>query len=54
MKDMIKILYKDDTLVVAVKPVGVLSQKDRTGEPMAFHVLCHIVPIICLVFLWAV
>ena len=28
----IKILYKDDMLAVAVKPVGVLSQPDRTGE----------------------
>lgn len=32
MKDMIRILYKDDTLAVAVKPAGVLSQPDRTGE----------------------
>ncbi len=32
MKDMIKILYKDDMLAVAVKPAGVLSQPDRTGE----------------------
>ena len=39
MKDMIKILYKDDTLVVAVKPVGVLSQKDRTGEPSMTELL---------------
>ena len=28
----IKILYKDDMLAVAVKPAGVLSQPDRTGE----------------------
>ena len=32
MKDMIRILYKDDMLAVAVKPAGVLSQPDRTGE----------------------
>ncbi len=32
MNGMIKILYKDDTLAVAVKPAGVLSQPDRTGE----------------------
>ena len=29
---MIKILYKDEMLAVAVKPAGVLSQPDRTGE----------------------
>ena len=28
----IRILYKDDMLAVAVKPAGVLSQPDRTGE----------------------
>ena len=28
----IRILYKDDVLAVAVKPAGVLSQPDRTGE----------------------
>ena len=32
MKEMIRILYKDETLAVAVKPSGVLSQPDRTGE----------------------
>lgn len=32
MNGMIKILYKDETLAVAVKPAGVLSQPDRTGE----------------------
>ena len=32
MNSMIKILYKDETLAVAVKPAGVLSQPDRTGE----------------------
>ncbi|MBE6665813.1 MAG: RluA family pseudouridine synthase [Ruminococcaceae bacterium] len=32
MNEMIRILYKDETLAVAVKPVGVLSQPDRTGE----------------------
>jgi len=32
MIDMIRILYKDDMLAVAVKPAGVLSQPDRTGE----------------------
>lgn len=32
MNGMIKILYKDEMLAVAVKPAGVLSQPDRTGE----------------------
>lgn len=32
MKEMLQILYKDETLAVAVKPAGVLSQPDRTGE----------------------
>ena len=32
MSGMIRILYKDDMLAVAVKPAGVLSQPDRTGE----------------------
>lgn len=32
MKEMLRILYKDETLAVAVKPAGVLSQPDRTGE----------------------
>lgn len=33
MKDMIHILYQDDRIAVAVKPVGMLSQPDRTGAP---------------------
>lgn len=32
MNGMIQVLYKDDTLAVAVKPAGVRSQPDRTGE----------------------
>ena len=32
MKKMIRILYSDETLAVAVKPEGILSQPDRTGE----------------------
>ena len=32
MKKMIRILYRDETLAVAVKPEGILSQPDRTGE----------------------
>ncbi|MBQ8496533.1 MAG: RluA family pseudouridine synthase [Clostridia bacterium] len=32
MNETIKILYQDDMLAVVVKPVGVLSQSDRTGE----------------------
>ncbi len=32
MNTMIKILYSDESLVVAVKPVGILSQPDRTGD----------------------
>jgi 23S rRNA pseudouridine1911/1915/1917 synthase len=32
MSNTIRILYRDDTLAVAVKPSGVLSQPDRTGE----------------------
>ena len=32
MKQKITILYHDDMLAVAVKPAGVLSQPDRTGE----------------------
>ena len=32
MKKMIRILYCDETLAVAVKPEGILSQPDRTGE----------------------
>ena len=33
MMETVKILYKDDMIAVAVKPCGVLSQPDRTGEP---------------------
>ena len=36
---MIKILYKDEILVVAVKPAGVLSQPDRTGEDSMISLL---------------
>lgn len=32
MKKTIRILYRDETLAVAVKPEGILSQPDRTGE----------------------
>lgn len=32
MKKTIRILYCDETLAVAVKPEGILSQPDRTGE----------------------
>lgn len=32
MNPVIRILYKDDMLAVAVKPAGILSQPDRTGE----------------------
>jgi 23S rRNA-/tRNA-specific pseudouridylate synthase len=32
MKQKITILYHDDMLAVAIKPAGVLSQPDRTGE----------------------
>lgn len=39
MSDTIKILYKDDMLAVAVKPCGVLSQPDRTGEPSMTELL---------------
>ena len=33
MNETIKILYQDEMLAVAVKPCGLLSQPDRTGEP---------------------
>ena len=39
MSETIKILYQDSMLAVAVKPVGVLSQADRTGEPSMTELL---------------
>ena len=39
MKETIKILYQDATLAVAVKPAGILSQPDRTGEDSMISLL---------------
>lgn len=39
MSEPVKILYSDDALVVAVKPCGVLSQPDKTGEPAVTDLL---------------
>lgn len=37
----IKILYKDKHLVIAVKPAGVLSQPDKTGDPAMTDILAE-------------
>ena len=37
----IKILYKDKHLVIAVKPAGVLSQPDRTGDAAMTDILAE-------------
>ncbi len=39
MKNTIRILYKDEALAVAVKPSGILSQPDRTGEDSMISLL---------------
>ena len=39
MNETIKILYQDATLAVAVKPAGILSQPDRTGEASMLSLL---------------
>ena len=39
MNKTVKILYQDNMLVVTVKPCGVLSQSDRTGEPSMVELL---------------
>ncbi|MBQ3489547.1 MAG: RluA family pseudouridine synthase [Clostridia bacterium] len=41
MKNTIRILYKDETLAVAVKPSGLLSQPDRTGEDSMISLLAE-------------
>jgi 23S rRNA pseudouridine1911/1915/1917 synthase len=35
----IQILYEDNHIIVAVKPVNILSQKDRTGDPDILTIL---------------
>jgi len=39
MMNTIQILYQDATLAVAVKPAGILSQPDRTGEDSMISLL---------------
>ena len=39
MNETIKILYQDAALAVAVKPAGILSQPDRTGEDSMISLL---------------
>ncbi len=41
MNTTINILYRDKDIVVAVKPVGILSQSDKTGEPSMIEILCE-------------